>query len=150
MQTPTQYEIKKVIDAGGSADDIDELFYPGERRRYQERKNKYPIPEGTGRQDPSSYDIEITGDFTHSDYKIKGIWIGSIHNHYVGSNGGPSGCYRTHDGKKFAHYGGPTGAETYLIERYWLYGNPPETLVNSVKTGAKGIIRKLGKYIVRK
>jgi hypothetical protein len=34
--------------------------------------------------------------------------------------------YRTHDGEEFAHWGGPEGAESYLNDRYWLYGNPPE------------------------
>lgn len=38
METPTTFEIKKVIDKGGTSEDIDELFYPGERRRCHERK----------------------------------------------------------------------------------------------------------------
>jgi hypothetical protein len=118
METPTTFEIKKVIDKGGTSEDIDELFYPGERLRCQERKAEYPIPEGTGR---NCWDAERKAECGRTtNYYVGDVWIGSIYDAWKGN---PNGYYQTHDGKKFAHW---DGAETYLIERYWLYGNPPE------------------------
>ena len=121
METPTPAEIKRAIDTGADSGDIDDLFYPGERRRCQERKNEYPIPEGTGRY---SGDVKRKAECGRTtNYYAGDVWIGSIYDAWKGN---PNGYYQTHDGKKFAHWGGEDGAETYLIERYWLYGNPPD------------------------
>jgi hypothetical protein len=132
MRTLTTQEIKDALDAGAKASDIDELFYPGESHRSKLRKSKYPIPNGTGRNRWGVERKQENGRTT--DYFAGDIWIGSIYDAWKGS---PNGYYETHDGEKFAHWGGPTGAETYLIDRYWLYGNPPE------KTTIKGIIKKI-------
>jgi len=121
--TPSTSQIKDVLDRGGSYEDIDELFYPGERGRHKQRVANYPIPEGTGR-DRWAFERKPGGG-NKTDYYVGDILIGSIYDHWKNC-GGRNGYYQTHDGEKFAHWGGPEGAETYLIERYWLYGNPPE------------------------
>lgn len=132
--TPTPAEIKRALDNGANAEDIDDLFYPGERARMSQRKAEYPIPEGTGRDRWAVERKREEGRTTN--YYVGDVWIGSITDHWIGCNGG-NGYYQTHDGKQFAHWGGESGAETYLIERYWLYGNPPE------KKTVIGFIKKL-------
>jgi len=143
METPTPFKIKNVIDNGGTSEDIDELFYPGERRRCQERKAEYPIPEGTGRK---RWDVERKAECGRTtNYYVGDVWIGSIYDAWKGN---PNGYYKTHDGKKFAHWGGEDGAETYLIERYWLYGNPPEkTTISGALKGLVSAGKKEGGYI---
>lgn len=131
-RNPTPWKIKKAIDSGATAADIDNLFYPGESSRCDVRKSRYPIPEGTGR-DRWSPETNRVVEFKHNQFTIgvrertsfyKGdVWIGHIDEMRRGM------CdifFRAHDGEEFAHWGGPEGAETYLIDRYWLYGNPPE------------------------
>jgi hypothetical protein len=134
MRTPTSAEIKHALDSGATAADIDDLFYPGEAYRFKQLKAAYPIPEGTGRDLLAVKRKPENGRTTN--YYAGDTWIGSIYDAWKGCNGG-NGYYQTHDGKKFAHWGGPTGAETYLIDRYWLYGNPPE------KTTIRGILKNI-------
>lgn len=137
-RTPTSGEIKMSLDAGASFEDVDELFYPGDRARHKIRQAKYQIPEGTGRENPSSDEMRWVTEFKKDQYTIgvrerqllyiKGIYVGYIDEIRKAM------CeihYKTHDGEEFAHWGGPTGAEWHLINRYWRYGNPPEKAYRS-------------------
>jgi len=113
---------------------VEELYYPGDAAAARRRRSIYPKPEGTGRESGSLYSGSLTLEtiFRHPDHtvglraktrhRINGVWIGDVTEVRRGF------CdiyYVTHDGQQFAHAGGPTGAETYLEERYWLYGDPP-------------------------
>ena len=48
MRAPSEAEINKTIETG-DFDIVDNLFYPGEKARFNELKSKYPKPEGSGR-----------------------------------------------------------------------------------------------------
>ena len=133
MNTPTPSQIKHALDSGATHEDIDEMFYPGERARYKERRDKYPIPRGTGRQSPSSYNMKWVTEFKYDQFTIGTrervlFYIDDIYIGYVDEvrRGMCDIYYKTNDGEKFAHMRGSEGAEKHLIERYWLYGNPPE------------------------
>lgn len=124
------------------------MFYPGERARRKARMAKYPIPDGTGR---NSNDVERKQERGRTtNYYAGNIWIGSITDYWKGCNGG-NGYYQTHDGEKFAHWGGTDGAETYLIDRYWLYGEPPFSFRNAwlELRGKQSIIKNPKQYMIQ-
>jgi hypothetical protein len=133
MQTPTPTEIRKAIDNGATFEDIDEMFYPGEVARTRARQAKYPIPEGTGRRNSSTSDIRYVPEFERDQFHIgtRKRTLLYINDSYIGyideiRRGMLDIYWKTHDGEEFAHWGGPTGAEWHLKNKYWLYGNPPE------------------------
>lgn len=129
--TPSTWQIAKALKDGG-LDAVDELHYPGEHRRHRKRVDGYPKPEGTGRSQWEPKTRYVT-EFERPEYEIgiisrTGVWKGDVRLGHIERvrRGFCDNYYRAHDGQEFAHWGGPTGIETYLVERYWLYGDPPE------------------------
>lgn len=126
-------ELKIKLDSGASFEDIDEMFYPGERAAYIRRKSQYPIPEGTGRRNPSSDDMFWVKEIKYDQYTIglrerTLLYIGDVYIGYIDEIRREMFdiYWKTNDGEEFAHWGGSEGAEWHLINKYWIYGNPPE------------------------
>ncbi len=128
LNEPSEHAIDAAMTAGG-LDAVEELFYPCQKAAARRRSAAYPKPNGTGRK-RGKVTIKVAfrrpdswvGDRSCWHHYVDDVWVGSItevRHGFCNIN------YRTHDGQTFAHSGGPTGAESYLEERYWLYGDPP-------------------------
>ena len=112
---------------------IEEEHYPGDKAQADRRKAKigkvlkrefWPKTKMVQAFYHGDSYIGVRGK---RDFYCDGTWIGSIKEITVrhGTYGHRFSHYQTQDGEKFYHYGGPTGAETYLMNKYWRYGDSP-------------------------
>lgn len=127
----TEAEIGTALRSGG-LDAVEELFYPGDGANYSRLKDSLPIPQGTGRNRWPDEKTVILVDRGSAHIGIRRVvdifyddtWVGCVKDVSGGTHFSFS-HYETHDGERFAHANGPTGAYTWIKDRYWLYGNPP-------------------------
>ncbi len=129
---PTETEIGAALEGGG-LDAVEELFYPGDRANYSRLEGSLPIPKGTGRDRHAKQELVTLFDRGDDHIGVRRVvdifydstWVGCIKDVSSGTRFSFS-HYETHDGERFAHWGGPTGADTWIMDRYWLYGDPPK------------------------
>lgn len=123
-------ELQKAYDKNG-VEGIENLYYPGDKVNHEKRNSKFPIPEGTGRDNwPNVAKVVVIDRSTYTigvrkvtKFYFDGIYVGTVTNIRKGIC---DNIFVTQDGEEFYHWGGPTGYEWYLKNRYWLYGNPPK------------------------